>query len=281
MISTTKQLIQDYLSEQTGASISVESERIGPRTGLSIWFEDLGKSHSPVLTLTPKGLTRHSIVVSLGRFARQTQLQMASAPCDALILARALLSTVKQYGELVFDPEQDIDTWSVKEENFRILVTVHNIDGQLQDAALIQTCTNVVIPIIAALAELIGYVELKDDSATDQAINGNDDEGGYEGATRKATIKRRERNRRSRLLCIQIHGEKCFICGVDPRKSYGAAGGILQVHHLEPLSLLTEPKRYDPRNDLIPLCPNCHFAVHTKRPFPLTPEELIALMAKK
>ena len=37
---------------------------------------------------------------------------------------------------------------------------------------------------------------------------------------------------------------------------------------------LSVVEEYDPATDLIPLCPNCHRAVHTRRPVPWTPANL-------
>ena len=92
----------------------------------------------------------------------------------------------------------------------------------------------------------------------------------------ESVVKRRERNPRNRVLCIRLKGERCAGCGLEPRKSYGSAGAIIEVHHLEPLSLLQAPRPYDPAFDLVPLCPNCHRAVHTRRPVPLSLAELTA-----
>jgi 5-methylcytosine-specific restriction protein A len=67
------------------------------------------------------------------------------------------------------------------------------------------------------------------------------------------------------------------VCGLEPRRVYGEAGSIIEVHHLEPVSSLVEPRPYDPRTDLVPLCPTCHRALHTRRPIPLSIEELKTL----
>jgi 5-methylcytosine-specific restriction protein A len=119
---------------------------------------------------------------------------------------------------------------------------------------------------MAAMAELIGYDILETETAEDMPA--------YEGAVHPANVKRRERNPRNRLLCIRLHGDKCAACGIDPRQVYGTGIGIVEVHHLEPLANLAEPRPYDPACDLIPLCPNCHRAVHTRRPIPLDISEL-------
>jgi 5-methylcytosine-specific restriction protein A len=121
---------------------------------------------------------------------------------------------------------------------------------------------------MAAMAELIGYDVIEEEHEEDHAI---------EGTVLVSTIKRRERNPRNRLLCIRLHGERCACCGLAPRTVYGDAGGIIEVHHLEALSLQEVPRPYDPAIDLAPLCPNCHRAVHTRRPIPLGLDELRAI----
>ena len=75
-------------------------------------------------------------------------------------------------------------------------------------------------------------------------------------------MNRRERNPRNRLLCLQIHGEVCAVCDLDPRTAYGDAGSIIEVHHLQQLASSDKARHYDPAVDLVPLCPNCHKAVH-------------------
>jgi 5-methylcytosine-specific restriction protein A len=123
---------------------------------------------------------------------------------------------------------------------------------------------------MAAMAELIGY-DMLDERVADEAP-------AFEGAVLQSVVNRRERNPRNRLLCIRIHGEKCKSCGLDPKKKYGAAGSIIEVHHLEPLATLVEARPYDPRKDLVPLCPSCHRAAHTRRPIPFSLNELVELM---
>ena len=80
---------------------------------------------------------------------------------------------------------------------------------------------------------------------------------------------------------VLLRVRACAVCRTDPRDVYGDAGGIIEVHHLEPLALLSSPRPYDPVSDLVPLCPCCHRAVHTKRPVPHTPDELAAMMRRR
>src|SRR5690606_9255338 len=110
--------------------------------------------------------------------------------------------------------------------------------------SIVGVCRNLVIPIIAAMAELYGYETVEGEGA-----RGLEPE--IEGAISHSIVVRRERNPRNRLLCLRIHGAVCKICGVDPGMLYGEAGNIIEVHHLEPLSLVESPRPYDPSTDLI------------------------------
>jgi 5-methylcytosine-specific restriction protein A len=120
------------------------------------------------------------------------------------------------------------------------------------------------------MAELIGY-----DSIEDVA---NPYAPEAEGAILQSVVLRRERNPRNRLLCLRIHGNCCKACRLKPGSVYGEAGSIIEVHHLEPLANLSVPRTYDPQTHLVPLCPNCHRAVHTRRPVPYTLAELQSFM---
>ena len=98
-----------------------------------------------------------------------------------------------------------------------------------------------------------------------------------EGGSYLSTVARRERNPRNRLLCLQIHGDLCKVCGFNSSQFFPSLESIIEVHHIEQLAELDHPKIYDPAKDLIPLCPNCHRAIHKKRP-PYLPDELRDLL---
>ena len=55
---------------------------------------------------------------------------------------------------------------------------------------------------------------------------------------------------------------------------------IIEVHHIVPVSQIGEAYVVDPIKDLIPVCPNCHTALHSKKNGTYTPEELQKLIAK-
>ena len=102
-----------------------------------------------------------------------------------------------------------------------------------------------------------------------------------EGALKAVAGDRYERSRAARQACIQAHGATCAICGFDFAKAYGPQfAGIIQVHHIVPLHETGESHEVDPVRDLIPVCPNCHVALHAKPGGTYTPDELRALMGK-
>ena len=65
---------------------------------------------------------------------------------------------------------------------------------------------------------------------------------------------------------IAHYGTACQICGFDFGKAYGPAfAGKIEVHHIVPLSEIREDYAVDPIHDLIPVCSNCHTALHSKK----------------
>lgn len=87
-----------------------------------------------------------------------------------------------------------------------------------------------------------------------------------EGSKIKVTLNKYERNIKAKNKCIEIHGRKCFVCGFSDYEKFGTKIGIIEVHHLIPISEIKENYIINPIDDLIPLCPNCHRAIHSKIP---------------
>jgi len=75
-----------------------------------------------------------------------------------------------------------------------------------------------------------------------------------------------ERNPKAREACLKHHGYKCKICGFDFEEKYGPIGkGIIHVHHVNKVSYTNKEHNIDPIKELIPLCPNCHTVVHSRK----------------
>lgn len=88
-----------------------------------------------------------------------------------------------------------------------------------------------------------------------------------EGAKTKVVVNRYERDRRNRAAALAIHGLVCKACGLDMGERYGsAAAGLIEVHHVTPVSELGGNYIINPKTDLLPLCPNCHAVTHRRAP---------------
>jgi 5-methylcytosine-specific restriction protein A len=99
-----------------------------------------------------------------------------------------------------------------------------------------------------------------------------------EGAVARILVNKYERDPEARRRCIEHYGTDCQICGFDFAESYGEAGaGIIHVHHLIPISKLGPSYKVDPIKDLLPVCPNCHAFIHSRKE-QWKPEEVDRLM---
>lgn len=99
-----------------------------------------------------------------------------------------------------------------------------------------------------------------------------------EGALRRIEVNAFERDARARRLCLEHYGRTCIVCGMSFEKVYGSLfARLIHVHHLRPLSEIRGEYQVDPIEDLRPVCPNCHAALHTTSP-PLAVEALRALL---
>lgn len=87
-----------------------------------------------------------------------------------------------------------------------------------------------------------------------------------EGAMRSTWVNSYERHPQARRACIKHHGTSCAVCDFSFEEAYGPEfSGLIHVHHLRPLSELGQSYQIDPIVDLVPLCPNCHAAIHWKQ----------------
>ena len=95
-----------------------------------------------------------------------------------------------------------------------------------------------------------------------------------EGARCSVTINAYERNPQARAACIAHHGYLCAACGFNFAAVYGSWGkDFIHVHHINPIGKIGRQYEIDPKEDLIPVCPNCHAMIHRTEP-PLTVAQL-------
>ncbi len=89
----------------------------------------------------------------------------------------------------------------------------------------------------------------------------------YEGTPVSVNLTVYERDRGARSECLKHYGYSCSVCQFDFRKTYGEIGtDMIHVHHLTPVSHISETHVVDPIRDLRPICPNCHAVVHRRQP---------------
>lgn len=266
MIEAKAELIGETVAELTGANIVCDAAPEGLQKGLDIRFADLNRNGGPLVTLRPSGLKRHRVSLRFGSYSASIISQIGHASAEQITLARALVRSVDKYATLSFPPDMDAGTWLVRNPCFRLSAERKMQGDRQSDEEIVKTLETIVVPIMAAFAEIIGYEEKQPVS--------DEIEGELEGVVRVSVVRRRERNPRNRLLCLRLHAYRCAACGTDPREIYGGNGAVLEVHHLQPLSEIDGPRAYDPQTDLVPLCPTCHRVVHSRRPVPWSPAEV-------
>jgi len=100
-----------------------------------------------------------------------------------------------------------------------------------------------------------------------------------EGTKKKVIVNSYERDSAARAKCLEIHGYLCSVCNFDFLKEYGELGrNYIHVHHIIDLSTVGKEYEVDPKNDLIPVCPNCHSMLHRDAKPARTVEELQSIM---
>ena len=86
-----------------------------------------------------------------------------------------------------------------------------------------------------------------------------------EGSKKIVYTTKYERNPQARAACLAYYGYACKICGMNFGDTYGPDfKEIIEVHHIVPISEIGKDYVVDPIKDLIPICPNCHAAIHSK-----------------
>lgn len=84
-----------------------------------------------------------------------------------------------------------------------------------------------------------------------------------EGMVSVSQVTRHYRDSAARDECITQHGSRCTVCDIDFGESYGKfARGFIHVHHLESFASKQGVRITNAVEDLRPVCPNCHAALH-------------------
>lgn len=85
---------------------------------------------------------------------------------------------------------------------------------------------------------------------------------------------------KTRNECIKYYKKinngivKCEICGFNFEDIYGAQfKDKINIHHVVEIAQIGQEYIINPQKDLIPVCPNCHYILHCKKPA-YKPEEV-------
>ena len=90
-----------------------------------------------------------------------------------------------------------------------------------------------------------------------------------------------ERNPQARNACLAKFGTLCSVCGMNFKDRYGEmAKDFIHVHHKKPVAARRGEYKLKPKQDLIPVCPNCHAVLHMYNP-PMGVEDLKAIYLER
>lgn len=88
-----------------------------------------------------------------------------------------------------------------------------------------------------------------------------------EGALKKISVNAYERSQKAREICLKTHGYSCAVCEVELQCIYGVIGkNCIHIHHLVEISSIGKEYVIDPIKDMVPVCPNCHYIIHRRKP---------------
>lgn len=159
------------------------------------------------------------------------------------------------------------DTWPTEWRSLSCRITRSPVTSDEDDFDIVKLTIEWAGNVLGMFLSLMHVVPVDNDNPINI-------EGYTEGKSYNIETLRYERNPLNRRLCIASKGTTCFICGFNFSVTYGDIGsGYIEVHHIEPLSMLGEEKVINPIKDLIPVCSNCHSMLHKRRP-PFLPNEL-------
>lgn len=210
----------------------------------------------------PHGLQR--VTLTFGSFSVATIAQIRQASEEDVGLARALVASIPADVDIDLG-EQDREGWLVKDGAFRIISTIRHPEGMDTDTAVTKTCREVIVPIMGRPGRNLSATIWSTKVLTTRPTRGPS----------SSTISGTSGTR----------GTGCSVSVSTVSSARHAAwsrgGAMAMPPDRSSKSTTWRHFRcwpYDPATDLVPLCPNCHRAVHTRRPAPIPIGELRAML---
>lgn len=270
--------LADRISAETGLEFTGREGRdpAGQR-----WLELQPAGYPPGQTFsirTSVGWRRLEVSFQPGTFSGELLEAMGTADANGRSMFATVIELCRSEGAEVSlevngvarkpeDSELWASTWRTMSLRLRKGMLAINDGDAAEDGRLIELWTARMAAAVLALLPL----EAEESDDADQI-------GLPEGARTRIEVNRYERDRRNRAAALAIHGYSCKACGDLLAGRYGeVAIGLIEVHHVTPVSMLGSGYVIDPRSDLVPLCPNCHSVAHRRSP-PFSVEELRAMV---
>ncbi len=195
------------------------------------------------------------------------------------VLEREVLNKKSERGFLVMEILHHYGMRDKEDDSFLKFKGIFKDHSPGEAISILRDSSGDYSEIIAAIKEFTEYSILPEPMLPEE-LKVEDDFTYFEGSKTKITVNAYERNKIGRIKCIEHYKEKrggrimCEICDFEFKSVYGNEfEGIIHIHHIVEISSVGEEYILDPINDLAPLCPNCHAAVHRKTP-PYTIDEL-------
>jgi 5-methylcytosine-specific restriction enzyme A len=241
------------------------------------WLELIPAGHPAGQTFAIRveiGWRRIDVRFRFGSFASELLTSVRSADESGRRVFCAVLDTCISAGADValklngaMRSHKDAAIWNESWQSFGFSVgkgmLAINEGADAADIRLIEEWTTRVAAAVIALLPVEEDVEENFDT-----------HGLPEGGKTQITVNRYERDRRNRAAALAIHGHRCKACDTNMAERYGPiAEGLIEVHHIVPVSEVGPGYIIDPRSDLVPLCPDCHSVAHRRSP-PYSIEEL-------
>jgi hypothetical protein len=171
-------------------------------------------------------------------------------------------------------------------------ITVNMLERDMHDPALkqnIRANPNTSEVDLSLLEDLLIDSDEADESLEDTHLAVHPDEVDekiyLEGAVISVKVNKHERDQEARKKCIE-HFHKlrgciqCEACEMSFDKEYaGMRADLIHIHHIQPISEIGHEYKVDPIKDLVPVCPNCHAVIHSRKP-PYSIEEVSAMVRR-
>lgn len=245
------------------------------------WLELIPAEHPAGQTFAIRveiGWRRLDFRFRLGSFASELLSSVRSADESGRRVFRAVLDACSNAGADVAlslngatRSHKDDAVWGESWRSFGFAVSKGMLEiNEGDDAADMRLIEEWTIRVAAAVIALLPVEEVGDETL--------DTHGLPEGVKVQIEVNRYERDRRNRAAALAIHGHRCIACGTDMAERYGSvAEGLIEVHHIVPVSEVGPGYIINPESDLVPLCPDCHSVAHRRSP-PYSIEELQSML---